>query len=97
VRESNQLAIIGEPSPVTMPPNHLFDPVLDDVVTPAQSDAQTAGRIVPVNVAEGGVPKLPVSEARLGSTGVRLARVITEGTMLTGDAARILHSRTAAE
>jgi MOSC domain-containing protein YiiM len=70
VRASNELAIIGEPSPLTMLPNRLPDPVLDADLSPARATARAAGRIVYVNVSAGGVPKLPVTEARLGPSGL---------------------------
>jgi hypothetical protein len=54
VRASSELAIIGEPSPVTMPPIRLPDPVLDDHVSPERASARTAGRVAPVNISAGG-------------------------------------------
>jgi hypothetical protein len=50
VRASVQLAIIGEPSPMTMSPNRSPDPVLDADCSPARTSARTAGRIVSVNI-----------------------------------------------
>jgi MOSC domain-containing protein YiiM len=70
VRESYELAIIDEPTPMMMPPNRLPDPVLDADLSPARATARTVGRIVSVNVSAGGVPKLPVAAARLGPTGL---------------------------
>jgi MOSC domain-containing protein YiiM len=70
VRASTQLAIIDEPSPMTMSPNRLPDPVLEADPSPARTTARTEGRIVSLNISAGGVPKLPVTEARLGPTGL---------------------------
>jgi hypothetical protein len=60
---------------MTMPPTRLPDPVLDADLSPARTPARTAGRIVPVNISAGGMPRLPVAE---------------EGVIRTGDAARML-------
>jgi MOSC domain-containing protein YiiM len=55
---------------MTMPPNRSPDPVLDADLSPARITARVAGRVAYVNVSAGGVPKLPVAEARLGPTGL---------------------------
>ncbi|MEP7064748.1 MAG: MOSC domain-containing protein [Gemmatimonadota bacterium] len=53
-----------------MPPNRLSDLVLNAHSSPRRTGALAAGRVVFVNVSAGGVPKLPVSEARLGPHGL---------------------------
>jgi MOSC domain-containing protein YiiM len=73
VRERSELAIIGEPSlpsPPGMPQFRALDPDLDASTSPMRTHARAAGRIASLNVSAGGVPKLPVSEARLGVTGL---------------------------
>jgi MOSC domain-containing protein YiiM len=53
-----------------MPQFRVLDPNLDTSDTPVRTRARGAGRIASLNVSPGGVPKLPVSEARLSATGL---------------------------
>lgn len=53
-----------------MTPNRLPHSILEADDSPARTSARAVGRIAFVNVSAGGVPKLPVAEARLGPTGL---------------------------
>jgi MOSC domain-containing protein YiiM len=53
-----------------MPQFRVLDPDLGVSTSPARTGAREAGRIASLNVSTGGVPKHPVSEARLGATGL---------------------------
>ena len=53
-----------------MPQFRVLDTNLDTSTSPVRTRAREAGRIASLNVSPGGVPKLPVSEARLGVTGL---------------------------
>jgi hypothetical protein len=60
VRARIRLAIIGEPSPVTMPPIRQPDPVLDAHSLPSRARVRATGRVVSVNVSSVGVPEMPI-------------------------------------
>src|SRR4051812_3938757 len=70
VRVNDQRVIIGEPSPLMMKPTPAPDSSFAPDTSPVRIHARATGRIVSVNISSGGVPKLPVTEARLGPTGL---------------------------